>query len=100
VAALRITGVIDPSRSIKLMQQVSKVFAGGEMPSVTKVSQLFSVFYCEEELLENVAGRFQFEGANFVQFGNPSIFWPPPLNHGEFCSATWEFDHEGLQQDT
>jgi hypothetical protein len=87
---MQISGVVNKSCTIKLVQQVIKACLPGDMPNLNKVGPLFYLLSRDKEVLPSPSTRrtFRFEGMDFLNYGPPTSFWPPPLGHGESCSAS------------
>jgi hypothetical protein len=88
--AMQISGVVNKSCTINLVQQIIKACLPGDMPNLNKVGPLFYLLLRDKEVLPSLSTRrtFRFEGMDFLNYGPPTSFWPPSLGHGESCSAS------------
>ncbi len=86
---------MDSTSGATLAAQVTKAFADGEVPDVATFRQAGCVVWSRPNgppLLEGPLGGLCFERANFLLYGAPSSFWPPPIR-GDLrnASAAWDF---------
>lgn len=77
----------------KLLSQVMKSTLPGTFPKVSPYFDARGVLIQRVgDLLEKPEGGYRYDGAEFIIFGAPYSFWPPPLNwEGEGGSVTYEF---------
>jgi hypothetical protein len=82
---------------LALTNQVNRAFAAGSLVSAanagTKVIRWTRV--SAAPLLTDLKGGSRFVGIDYIDFGDPLAFWPPPLAAGAGGSDAWEFEVEG-----
>lgn len=86
-------GDAKPSAATALVKQVMNVFLPGEFPSVSKGITIADAFIARgTPLLSDPEGGLRNVGIEFVDFGAPLAFYPPPLSLvDKGGSDLWEF---------
>lgn len=68
-------------------------FKSGPFPKSDTLYTTCLLWQRASELLEDEKGSFRFEGPDFISYGNPLAFWPPPMKRsGAYASKCWEFE--------
>jgi hypothetical protein len=91
------------STGSELAHQLMRTFESGDVPGYSASGfggDPLMVWSRPTPLLTAPAGGFRFKGADFLAYGAPLAFWPPPLaNGGQFATAGWEFKAPGLTKE-
>ncbi|EDR11037.1 uncharacterized protein LACBIDRAFT_324510 [Laccaria bicolor S238N-H82] len=86
----------------KLLNQVTKALLAGGFPSVKEIfdGRGWMISRQRGAMLEKLEGGYRYDGAEFVTFGCPSAFWPPPFSwEGAGGSVIYEFTTRGLSME-
>jgi hypothetical protein len=100
---LGICYALGKSMGSELVHQLMCTFESGDVPGYSASGyggDPLMVWSCPTPLLTAPAGGFRFKGTDFLAYGDPLTFWPPPLaNGGQFATAGWEFKAPDLTRE-
>lgn len=82
-----------------LQELVSRTFLPGGFVTNSEIGGFLS-WGRAGVLLEKAAGDTRYVGHDWIVYGDPTVFWPPPLalTSHENASAAWEFEAEDLTE--